>query len=50
MPYYCLFAAMFLNFVVVAYQINKKHSAVVVSFTGTSIVLQGLAMRYFAFA
>jgi hypothetical protein len=50
MPYYCLFASMFFNFIVVAYQINKKHSAVVVSLSGTSIVLQGLAMRYFAFA
>jgi hypothetical protein len=41
---------MFLNFVVVVYQINKKDSALVVSFTGTSIILQGLAMRYFALA
>jgi hypothetical protein len=40
---------MFLNFVVVAYQINKKHSWLVVSFTGTSMILQGLAMRYIAF-
>jgi len=50
MHYYFLILSMFLNFVVVVYQINKKHSALVVSFTGTSIVLQGLAMRYFAFA
>lgn len=50
MPFYFLLTSMFLNFVVVAYQINKKHSALVVSFTGISIVLQGLAMRYIASA
>ncbi len=49
MPYYLIFASMFLNFIVVAYQINKKHSAIVVSFSGTAIVLQGLAIRYIAF-
>lgn len=50
MPYYFLIASMFLNFVVLVYQFNKKNAALVVSFSGTSIVLQGLAMRYFAFA
>lgn len=49
-PFYFLLASMLLNFIVVVYQINKKHAALVVSFSGTSIVLQGLAMRYFALA
>ena len=49
MFFYLILASMFLNFVVVAYQINKKHSWLVVSFSGTSIVLQGLAMRAVAF-
>ncbi len=44
-PFYFILSSMFMNFIVVAYQINKKQSAVVVSFTGTSIVLQGLAIR-----
>ena len=47
-PFYFLFASMFLNFIVVAYQINKKHSAVVVSLSGISIILQGTAIRYMA--
>jgi uncharacterized membrane protein len=51
MMFFCLIlASMFLNFIVVAYQINKKQSWLVVSFSGTSIVLQGLAMRVIAFA
>jgi len=50
MGFYFLFASMFLNLIVVAYQLNKKQSAVVVSLSGTSIVLQGLAMRAIAFA
>lgn len=49
MPFYFLLTSMFLNFVVVVYQFNKEHAALVVSFSGTSIVLQGLAMRYIAF-
>lgn len=47
-PFYFLIASMFLNFIVVAYQINKKHSAVVVSLSGMSIVLQAMALRYIA--
>jgi len=50
MGFYFLFASMFLNLIVVSYQLNKKQSAVVVSLSGTSIVLQGLAMRAIAFA
>lgn len=50
MFFYLIFASMFLNFIVVAYQINKKHAWLVVSFSGTSIVLQGLAMRAVVFA
>jgi len=50
MFFYLILASMFLNFIVVAYQINKKQSWLVVSFSGTSIVLQGLAMRAIAFA
>jgi uncharacterized membrane protein len=45
MFYYLILTSMFLNFILVAYQINKKQSWLVVSFSGTSIVLQGLAMR-----
>jgi uncharacterized membrane protein len=50
MFFYLILTSMFLNFIVVAYQINKKHSWLVVSFSGTSIILQGLAMRAIAFA
>jgi hypothetical protein len=50
MFYYLILASMFLNFIVVAYQINKKQSWLVVSFSGTSIILQGLAMRAIAYA
>ena len=48
-PYYFILASMFLNFIVVAHQINKKQSAVVVSLSGSSIVLQGLAIRALVF-
>jgi uncharacterized membrane protein len=48
--FYLILTSMFLNFIVVAYQINKKHSWLVVSFSGTSIVLQGLAMRAIAYS
>lgn len=47
-PFFFIIASMFLNFIVVAYQINKKHSAVVVSLSGVSIILQGIAIRYIA--
>jgi uncharacterized membrane protein len=50
MFFYLILASMFLNFMIVAYQINKKHSWLVVSFSGTSIILQGMAMRVIAFA
>ena len=50
MFFYLILTSMFLNLIVVAYQINKKNSWLVVSFSGTSIVLQGLAMRAAVFA
>jgi uncharacterized membrane protein len=50
MFFYLILTSMFLNFIVVAYQINKKHSWLVVSFSGTSIILQGMALRAIAFA
>jgi uncharacterized membrane protein len=48
--YYLILTSMFLNFIVVANQINKKESWLVVSFSGTSIILQGLAMRAIAYS
>jgi uncharacterized membrane protein len=48
MPFYLLLTSMLLNLVVLLYQFNKKGAALVVSFCGTSIVLQGLALRYIA--
>lgn len=44
--FYFLLVSMVLNFIVVAYQLNKKHSAIVVSCTGLSIVMQAMTMRY----
>jgi len=49
MPFYFILTSMFLNFIVVAHQINKKSSWLVVSFSGTSIILQGMALRVVAF-
>ena len=46
MGFYFLIPSMLLNLIVVAYQVNKKQSALVVSLSGMSIVLQGLAIRY----
>ncbi|GJL61603.1 hypothetical protein [Candidatus Nitrospira salsa] len=46
--FYFLLVSMILNFIVVAYQINKKHSAIVVSCTGLAIVMQAMTMRYVA--
>jgi len=47
-PYYLLLFSMFLNFIVVAYSVNRSNSAIPVSLSGTSIIVQGLAMRIIA--
>ncbi len=47
-PFYFLIASMVLNFIIIAYQLNKKQSAIVVSLSGISIVLQAMVMRYIA--
>jgi len=47
-PYYLLLFSMFLNFIVVANSINKPKAAIPVSFSGISIIVQGLVMRVIA--
>lgn len=46
--YALLLFSMFLNFIVVAYSINRPNAAIPVSLSGTSIIIQGLVMRIIA--
>ncbi len=47
-PYYLLLFSMLLNFIVIINSINKPKAAIPVSFSGLSIVVQGLVMRVVA--